>query len=767
VVQQARPGGGQRRAQRLAAVPALPHARAGVDVPIETKFHPPNPRHEWVDRPELISALARTDAKLVLLGAPAGFGKTTLVAQWRASDAESRPFAWVSLDRGDDDPGRLWWHVVCALERACPPLGGEDILRALRVTDPKITGEVLPILINEVAALPAPVVLVLDDYHVITERDCHEQVTFLLRHMPPSLQIVLITRAEPALPLARLRTAGELAEIRATELRFTAEQADTLLRSVADVRLSESDTGDLLEQTEGWPAGIYLAARSLRGHPSPHVFVRQFTGDNRFIVDFLAEEVLGRQPREVQRFLARTAILGRFCAPLCDAVTGSASAADLIEVLERENLFIAALDDTRQWYRYHHLFAEVLRGQLARTEPDLVPELHRRASAWHQDHGSADEAVSHAIAAGDFGRGTGLIADHWFGCVRTGQVATLQGWIRSLGDEQIAASPVAAHCAAWTAALSGDRQTARGWLPVIDSAQDTGPLPDGMPSLRFSAALLRGVYGFEGLQVMHESATVAAALERDPTSPWYALAMGALGFSSYMRGVPEQAAEPLREAAYNPVSLPLTRIVALSTMSLIAAEAGRLPEARELAQAARDMGRRDEFARTPSATLALVADGAVHAAQGRLGQARAELEEALKARQRIPGSSPWPTLKATLLLARVLLDAGDRDGAAELAGEAREVLAAFPDGAETQQAQLAALEQRLAAPPQDALLAEPLTGRELAVLRLLGGPLSLREIGQEMRVSANTIKTHTQAIYRKLGVCARSDAVETARRLGL
>jgi LuxR family maltose regulon positive regulatory protein len=767
VVQGARSGGGQRRAQRLAAVPALPRARVGVDVPIETKFHPPNPRPEWVNRPGLISALGRTDAKLILLGAPAGFGKTTLVAQWRASAAESRPFAWVSLDRGDDDPGRLWWHVVCALERACPQIGGEGILRALRVTDPKITGEVLPILINELAALPAPVVLVLDDYYVITERDCHEQVTFLLRHMPRSLQIVLITRNEPPLPLARLRTAGELAEIRAAALRFTAGQAGTLLRSVAEVQLSEPDLEDLVERTEGWPAGLYLAALSLRGHPSPHAFVRQFTGDNRFIVDFLAEEVLGRQPREVQQFLARTCILGRFCAPLCAAVTESPGAADLIEVLERENLFIVPLDDTRQWYRYHHLFAEVLRGQLAQTEPDLVPELHRRASAWFQEHGSADEAVSHAIAAGDFGHAIGLIADHWFSYVRTGQVVTVLGWIRSLGDAQIAASPVAAHCAAWAAALSGDRQTARGWLPVIDSAQDTGPLPDGMPSLRFSAALLRGVYGFEGLKVMHESAMVATELVQDPASPWYALAQGALGFTCYLRGLPGEAAEPLREAAYGPVSLPLTRIVALSTLSLIAAEAGRLPEAQELVQAARDMGQRDEFRETPSATLVLVADGAVYAAQGRLGKARAELELALKSRQRIAGSSPWPTLKATLLLAQVLLDAGDRDAATELAGEAREVLAAFPDGAEALQARLAALEQRLAAPPQGALLAEPLTERELAVLHLLGGTLSVREIGQEMQVSANTIKTHTQAIYRKLGVSARSDAVEAARQIGL
>ncbi len=266
-------------------------------MPVETKLHPPNPRTEWLDRPGLVSSLARTGAKLVLVGAPAGFGKTTLVAQWRASGAESRPFAWVSLDDGDDDPSRLWWHVACALQRACPEIGGEGVLRALRVPEPKITAAVLPILINELAALRAPAVLVLDDYHVITERDCHEQVAFLLRHLPPTLQIVLIARAEPRLPLARLRTAGELAEIRAPELRFTASQAATVVHSVADVWLSEPDLADLRERTEGWPAGVYLAALSLRGHPSPHVFVHEFTGGNRFIGDFLAEEVLSRQPR--------------------------------------------------------------------------------------------------------------------------------------------------------------------------------------------------------------------------------------------------------------------------------------------------------------------------------------------------------------------------------------------------------------------------------------------------------------------------------------
>ena len=385
--------------------------RASIGALIETKLHAPAVRKEWVQREELVGYLAGcASSRLVLVAAPAGFGKTTAVAQWRASMIEDRRFAWVSLDRGDDDPARLWWHVVSALQRACPEFGGEDVLRALRAQVPDIPGKVLPSLVNELAALRAPVVLVLDDYHVISEPSCHDQVAFLLSHLPATVQLVLVTRADPPLPLARLRAAGEMAEVRAPELRFAPAQAAALVRTVAAVDLSEPDLADLVERTEGWPAGVYLAALSLHGHSSPGAFVRQFTGDNRFIVDFLAEEVLSRQPAEIRQFLTRTAVLDRFCAPLCDAVTGSANAAEIIDVIERDNLFLVPLDDNRQWYRYHHLFAQVLRGQLARTEPAIVPALHQRASAWHRQSGSAEEAIDHALAAGDVAAAVDLIA---------------------------------------------------------------------------------------------------------------------------------------------------------------------------------------------------------------------------------------------------------------------------------------------------------------------------------------------------------------------
>jgi ATP/maltotriose-dependent transcriptional regulator MalT len=760
-------GTGGQPGQGRNAVPAAPYALPGLDTPIEAKLHPPGARDEWVERPGLIAALTHTAAKLVLVDAPAGFGKTTLVAQWRSSPAETRPFAWVSLDRGDGDPGRLWWYVVSALTRACPQIDGEAILTELRVQAPGFPGSVLPMLANELAALPAPVVLVLDDYHLIRERSCHEQLEFLLLHLPPTAQAVLITRADPPLPLARLRAAGEMAEIRARELRFAPQEAAGLIHAVAGVQLGEADLGQLMERTEGWPAGVYLAAISLRGHPSPHAFIRQFTGNNRFIVDFLAEEVLSRQPAEIQRFLARTSILARFCAPLCDAVTGAGGAAGIIEVLERENLFLVPLDDNRQWYRYHHLFAQLLRSRLARTEPTVMTTLHERASGWHEAAGSAEEAVHHALAAGDAAKAVAMIARHWHSYVDKGRTATVRGWMRALGDDRIARYPLAAHCAAWTAALSGDQRSVRRWLPVLQAGRYGGALPDGMRSLESSAALLGAAFGFDGLPAMLGAARTAVTLERDPASPYFALARASLGFCHLLSGDHRAAVPPLEEAVHSEASLQLVRMFAMAVLAMVLAEQGRLPKAREYAHAARDLVIAGDLGRLPQTVMAYAATAAVAAAEGRFDDARRELEPVLDLRRKNPGLGPWSTVVPTLLLARIRLGLADVAGAAELADEAREVLAALPEGTGALGARLAGLDQRIARPAREARTAEPLTEREVAVLHMLGGSLSLREIGHELYVSANTVKTHTQAIYRKLGVSSRDDAVARGKRLGI
>ena len=665
-------------------------------------------------------------------------------------------------------PARLWWYITHALRRACPGLSGAAVVsdHQAQVSGAAVT--VLPALVNELMMLSDPVVLVLDDYHAVTEPSCHEQMTFFLRHLPSSVQVVLITRTDPPLPLARLRGAGEMVELRARELRFALPEAALLVRAISAVELSEPDLAVLAERSEGWPAGLHLAALSLRGHPSPSAFVRQFSGDNKFITDFLVEEVLSRQPAEIRQFLMRTSILSRFCAPLCDAVAGSANAAAIIDILDRENLFIVPLDEIRQWFRYHSLFARVLRGQLERSEPGRITALHERASAWHRRSGSVDEAIGHAVAAGDLAGAVQLIAGHWYAYVDSGQVATVRRWLRILGDSAISADPVAAHCAAWTAALAGDRESVRRWLPVMETGPGDEPLPDGMRSLRSSVALLRSIYGFDGFRVMRESAATAVELESDPASPWYALARTALGLYLYLSGEPDAAERVADEAVSSEAAIPLVRMLSLCTLSLAAAELGQLARAEELAQAARHLGTHIGVSEAPLGSLCSMAAGAVYAARGQLGEARDELEHAVRVRQAVPGVSAWTTVKAMVMLTRVLLVMGDdRAGAAYLIDQARLLLASLPDPAEALMGQLTWLDRQVAGRPRVTSLADPLTEREVEVLHLLQGSLSLREIGQELHLSANTIKTHTQAIYRKLGVSTRYAAIERGRADGI
>ncbi|MDX6393744.1 MAG: hypothetical protein QOJ73_4807 [Streptosporangiaceae bacterium] len=768
-------GGGERDGSGAAAAlespvpgvaPSVPQ-RATVGPLIETKLHAPAVRKEWVQREELVGYLAGcVTSRLLLVEAPAGFGKTTAVAQWRASMIEDRPFAWISLDRGDDDPARLWSHVVGALQRACPEFGGGDTLRALRAQVPDVSGKVLPSLANELAALRAPVVVVLDDYHEISEPSCHDQVGFLLSHLPDTVQVVLVTRADPPLPLARLRATGMMAEVRAPELRFAPAQAAALVRTVAAVELSEADLANLVERTEGWPAGVYLAALSLHGHSSPGAFVRQFTGDNRFIVDFLAEEVLSRQPAQIRQFLARTAVLDRFCAPLCEAVTGSANAAEILDVVERDNLFLVPLDDDRQWYRYHHLFAQVLCSHLARTEPAIVPTLHQRASAWHRQSGSAEEAIDHALAARDVTAAVDLIACHWPAYMDIGRVSTVHGWMRWLGDDQIGADPVAAHCAAWCAVITGEPELLQRWLLVLESADHDGPLPDGIQSLKSSAALLRGCFGFDGIEAMRDSARAATELESDPQSPWYALARTALGSALYLSGELDAAAAPLTEALASDASIAAARVAALSLLAVVRVEQGQTAQAQELVRAAGQLVGESDLGDTQQGSVAYTAAGAVYAEHGRPQDAYKEFEHALRIRRRWFGISPWAVIDTMFRMASVLYDLGDRPAATALLGEAREMLAAWPDGAEAQWARLHRLERRTATSPRRAA-GEPLTKREVTVLQMLRSALSLREIGQQLYLSPNTVKTHAKAIYRKLDVSTRHDAIARGHDIGI
>ena len=736
----------------LASVPDL-------SVPLETTIQPPEMRPEWLDRPALLRRLSGTTARLILIGAPAGSGKTILVSQW-AAVADTTRFAWVTLDSGDNDPGRLWWKVITAVGRACP----EFDVDPPQLLMPRQGRMLLPAFITRLGSLPTPVVLVLDDYHVVNHAECHRQVEGLLRDLPQSVQVVLMSRAIPPLELARLRAAGEVADIGMAELRFSRAEAGALVSAVAGVTLDGADVNALFTRTEGWPAGVYLAALSLRGHPSPHSFIDQFTGNNRFIADFLAEEVLNRQTADVRQFLLRTCILDRFTAPLCDAVTGRGDSAQLIERLERENLFLIPADEHRVWYRYHYLFAQMLRGQLARAEthPRLVPLLHKRASAWHRDAGSAEEAIAHALAAGDKDGAAELIAAHWHDFSTTGRTTAVRDWLSSLGDDRIASNPVTAHCAAWIATVSWDVESARRWLRVIEAASgDDSRLPDGIRSLASSAAMLRASFGFTGVRSMVEDGITATELEDDGATPWYAYARALLGFGLHLAGSPDST--PMLERALAAGILrPRTRIIALSVAAFKTADQGELARARQLAEEAARIVNGRGFSKRPPSSMVLTALGTVHACQGRLEEARAEFEYAIHRRRRWVLLTPWVSVESQLRLAEVLLAMDDRAAAATAAAEVRNVLTASPDGAGALLARLGAVEERLTVAPPVPPLSGRLTEREQAVLSLLRKSLSVSEIARELYLSGNTVKTHKRAIYRKLGVSSREEAIERA-----
>jgi len=410
---------------------------------LETKLYVPRLRRGLVARPRLIERMSRgAESKLTLISAPAGFGKTTLLAEWLAANrAAERSAAWLSLDQDDNQPAFFWTYLVAALQTVAPGVGARA-LSLLQGPQPPPIEMILTTLLNELGGVPNDIVLVLDDYHVIDAHDVNDGMAFLLEHLPPQIHLVIATRADPALPLARLRARGELVEIRAADLRFTPGEAAAYLNDVMELHLAAPDAAALEARTEGWIAALQLAALSMQGRDDVAGFIAGFAGDDRYIVDYLVEEVLHRQPEQVRSFLLETSILARMTGPLCDAVTGQDGGKATLEALDRGNLFLVPLDDRRRWYRYHQLFADVLRARLVDERPGQVPELHRRACAWHEDHGDRSEAIRHAMAGGDFARAADLVELAIPATFQKDQAATARRWLEALPDELIRARPV-------------------------------------------------------------------------------------------------------------------------------------------------------------------------------------------------------------------------------------------------------------------------------------------------------------------------------------
>ena len=728
----------------------------------------PLPRSEQLVRRRLFDLLQNaTDRKLSIISAPTGYGKTTLLAHWRQVEEANLSFAWVSLDEQDNDPIRLWRHIMEALHRTLPDEEdfGTDVLVGMSAVGHGSVGTTLPTLINELAELPYQVVVVLDDYQFVTEEDAHESVAFFVDHLPENVHLVISSRTDPPLPLGRLRARGEMNEIRTEQLAFSEEEAECLLNEKMGLDIGPDDLCVLLERTEGWPAGIYLASLSLQNKEDKHAFIESFRGSNRYIVGLLGEEVLAGLPEEVRQFLLETSVLRTMTGPLCDAVTGREGSAALLRELTRSILFVVSLDEQGEWYRYHHLFSELLLFELESSRPNLVPTLRKRASVWLEGAGYFEEAIRQAIEAADYERVGLLIARYWYGYVSAGQTATVQRWLESLPEEMITHNAALALVKAWICALGGQREETARFLALAENLPYEGPLPDGTASVESGMAILRAVFGYDGVQSTVEAVRLATELEPGESSPWAALVRFALGSSLFLSGDSSLARRPLEEAlALTESGQRLVRMVTLSFLSFVAADEGHLEVAESHARAAQALVEGLRPFAIPQTSLAPIALGRALAERGNLVEAQAELESGLSSRQRFPGLSPWPTLIGLLALAPVRAARGDRAGGRAALAEARAILEAFPDSGvfpdllERQERKLRARKRQLNG---------ELTEREIDVLRLLGGELSTRQMAQSLYVAPSTVRTQIKSIYRKLGVSSRSAAVEDARARGL
>jgi LuxR family transcriptional regulator, maltose regulon positive regulatory protein len=450
-----------------------------------TKLHLPSPRLRLVQRARLTDRL-RVDGggepRLVLVAAPAGFGKTTFLAQWLAAERLRRRVAWLALDPGDADLRVFLTDLVAAIQTA-EPEAGVDALALLEAGGTTPTEAVLVSLINDLDVLAGPMVVALDDYHVIDGAAVHEAVTFLVENLPPRVTLAMATRADPPLPLSRLRARGELVEVRAADLRFTTDEAEVFLNEVMGLALEPGLVAALEERTEGWAAGLQLAALSARTHAgaadgSGDVagFVQAFSGSHRFVLDYLVEEVLSRQPDEVRAFLLDTSVLDRLTGGLCDALTGRSDGQLMLETLERENLFVVPLDDERRWYRYHHLFADALRARLAARDGDRVGALHAAASRWLAENGLLGGAVRHAIASGDHEHAADLVELTLADMRRHRQDRTFRDWLVALPDDVVRRRPLLATYMGWSRLSEGDFDGVEAWLDAAEAGLDRTPL---------------------------------------------------------------------------------------------------------------------------------------------------------------------------------------------------------------------------------------------------------------------------------------------------
>jgi LuxR family maltose regulon positive regulatory protein len=737
---------------------------------IQSKLEAPVPRPR-IARRELLELCAGPPRKLTLIRAPAGWGKSTLLADWHALESEMRPFAWVALDGGDNDPVRFWTYVIHAL-RTLDSSAGEVSLPMLRAPRVSVVENVLPALCNELTALPHQVVLVLDDYHLVRNPEIDEGLSFFLEHLPRTLELVLSSRSEPALPLARLRARGELAEIDAHQLRFSEEEAELFLNDLHGLDLDREDVIRLRELTEGWAAGLYLATLTMRGRASAHEFIEAFAGDNRHVVDYLSWEVLAGLPEEMRSFLLQTSVLQRLCASLCDAVIDRPGSARMLHELERSNFFLIPLDTKREWYYYHHLFGELLRHELTLADPEHARTLHRRASAWHREHGDPSEAIHHATAAGDVADASELILGHWIELRNEARLETLLSWLDGLPHETVKGDARLCLVKASTLQEVGQITEADEWLAAATPGAADSSLLAGPVSVASGVAACQAInqYFLGDVSGIAETARPALELEEAGSDYWRSALLTTYGVSVFLGGEERIAVALLDEAVTSTKASghSLALIHALGWCAVVHAEI------RESGRADRVLDETEALRRTQigltqyfGMSMAHVARGKLLERQGRLKEADEALARGIELARR--GDAKFDLSYGLLTHAGVKGGLGDRHAARDMLREARQTAESCADPGVLPEL-VAKVERRLRLVPSSATRTpyeEDLSDRELAVLRLLATDLTQRGIGEALYVSFNTVKTHVKSIFRKLDVATRPDAVSRARELRL
>ena len=738
-------------------------------VAVRTKRLVPAPRQGSVPRPGLAGLLEHgRSGRLTVVSAPTGSGKTSALAEW-AAQTKAR-VAWYTLDRGDNDPVRFWTYVVAAIGAAAPELPG-TAARRLRAPGVSLADEVLPVVVNELADVQAPLAIVLDDYHEIDEPAIHHDLGYLLERLPPQVHVVISGQTDPPLRLGRLRAQAEVAELGVRQLRFSDAEAAELLNGRHALELTAEELTGVQSRTEGWVAGLHLVGLTLRDRADRAEVLARMPIDDRFLVEYLWDEVAAQQDPEVQDFLVKTAVLEQLSGPVCDAVTGREGSAQVLEALERGNVFVVPLDPGRRWYRYHNLFRSMLLRRLERRAPESIADLHRRASSWYAENADMHGAVEHALRAGDVNVAADALARSWLELYSGGEATSLLDWIDRLPRDILADYPELALARGGVARAMGRIEEAEPWLRFVEQIAEDGhhelQRHELLATVARQRAMCRLAIADARGAVEHGREAVTLRPKGSPEAGADAFFLGIALFwtegraeaeslfRSYLGQTPEGEQD-------------VRRVFAMALLAQAHAMRGELDEADKLIDASLGTSRMRGLGEHPPTEASYVASGIVLLARGDAERAETSFEHAATLARR--GGDRVEVAQSLLWLGRCRAALGDRAGAEEAGRAAVAMLggAHVPGLAELAEALAAELPAAELPPPAPDADEDPhLSPAELRVLELLPGDLTYREIAGRLHLSLNTVRTHSRRIRRKLGASTRDQAVAAARRDGL